>query len=203
MKTLNNIKRMVLVAIVVVLMSTNLEAQKAYHNVSFERGIVELNNLANRLIEKYKIKFDLNNAVTIIEMQSASEISAENELNGLIDNLAENAKFDVIHTISVTEAKPESSELDQLTNELTESMKFDANQTILVTEANEENSELNQLTDELMGSIKFNVNQIISVTEANDENNELDQLTNELISNMKFDVNKTISVEEDQMAVAF
>ena len=169
MKTLNIIKKVVLVAMVVVLMSTSLEGQKSYYYVTFERGITKFNKVAISLIEKYKIKFDLNNAVKFSEMKTATEIMAENELNGLIDILSENSKFDVNRTISVTDANEENSGLNQLTDELMESIKFDANQTILVTEAVGENTELNLLTDELMTDMKFDVNQSISVkTEEND-----------------------------------
>ncbi len=169
MKTLNIIKKVVLVSMVVVLMSTSLDGQKSYYYVSFERGITEFNKMANSLIEKYKIKFDLNNAVKFYEMKTASEVMAENELNGLIDILSENSKFDVNCTISVTDANEENSELNPLTDELMESIKFDADQTILVTEAVGENTELNLLTDEQMKDMKFDVNQSISVkTEGNE-----------------------------------
>ncbi len=168
MKTLNIIKKVVLVAMVVVLMSTSLEGQKSYYYVSFERGITKFNKVANSLIEKYKIKFDLNNAVKFSEIKTATEIMAENELNGLIDILSENSKFDVNRTILVTDANEENSGLNQLTDELMESIKFDANQTILVTEAVGENIELNLLIDEQMNDMKFDVNQSISVkTEEN------------------------------------
>lgn len=170
MKTLNILKKVVLVAMVVVLMSTSLDGQKSYYDVSFERGISDFNKMANRLIIKYNIKIDLNNTVAVAGIKTASEIAAENELNGLIDILSENTRFNVSHSISVTDANAEINELNQLTDELMEGIKFDANQTILVTEAVGENTELKLLTDELMTDLKFDVNQSLSVKA---EENEL------------------------------
>lgn len=196
---------MVLVAIVVVLMSTNLEAQKAYHKVTLENGITELNNMANRLIEKCKIKFDLNNSVIVSEMQPTCEVAAENELNEIIDNYtASKVKYDVNTTISVIEFNEEDPELNLFTDELMTSMKFDVNESISVTEDGAEITGLDQLTDELIANTKFDVNQTISVSDFNLENTELDQLTDDLITSIvKFDLNKTNSVQEDQIAFAF
>lgn len=203
MKTLNFIKGIVSVAIAIVLMSTTLDAQKAYHKVTLENGITELNNMANRLIEKCKIKFDLNNSVSVSEIHSASAFTAENELTGLTEKLLENAKFDVNQTITVTEDNEENSELNKLTDNLMASMKFDVNESISITEADDENNELNQLTDVLLANMKFDVNHTISVTEAIEENSELNRLTEELMEVNKFKLNNTISVQEDQIAIAF
>ncbi len=204
MKTLNIINGIISVTIAIVLMSTNLDAQKAYHKVTLENGITELNNMANRLIEKCKIKFDLNNSVSVSEMHSLSAFIAENELTGLTEKLLENAKFDVSQTITVTEANEENSELNRLTDNLMANMKFDVNKSISITEAEDENIELNQLSDVLLANMKFDVNQTISVTEAIEENSELNRLMDELMAvNVKFDLNKTISVQEDQIANAF
>lgn len=167
MKTLVNISRVILVAVAIVLVSTNLQAQKAYRNVTLERGIVELNGALNNLIEKCKIKFDINNTLSVNELKNdeAVAIPSENELNELADQLALTVKFFV-------------------------------NKTISVTEANEQNSELNQLTESVMETIKFDVNKTISVSGLNDQEIEINEFANKMMENIKFDVNKTISVQE-------
>jgi len=204
MKTLNFITRTIAIAIIVVSMSTTLDAQKAYHKVTLENGIAELNTMANRLIEKWMVKFDVKNSVTVSELESITEASAENELNGMIYQLSKNVKFDVNNTISVSEASAENNGLDQAADELMANLKFDVTRTISVTEAMEENSELTQLTNQLIENMKFDVNQTNSVAELNEETNELSQLTEALISsNAKFDLNKTNSIQAEQIAAAF
>jgi hypothetical protein len=204
MKTLNFITRTIAIAMIVVSMSTTLDAQKGYHKVTLENGIAELNTMANRLIEKWMVKFDVKNSAIVSELESTTEASAENELNGMIDQLSENVKFDVNNTISVNEASAENNGLDQAADELMANLKFDVTRTISVTEAMEENSELTQLTNQLMENLKFDVTQTNSVAELNEENNELSQLTEALISsNAKFDLNKTNSIQAEQIAAAF
>jgi predicted 3-demethylubiquinone-9 3-methyltransferase (glyoxalase superfamily) len=204
MKTLTFITRTLSIAIVVVLMSTTLEAQKAYHKVTFENGITEINNMANRLIDKCKVKFDLKSSVSVSELESDNEASAENELNGMIDQLGENSRFDVNNTILVSEATPEFAELNQVTDNMMANLKFDVSQTISVANEMSDTSEIDQLVNDQMNDLKFDVNQTISVTEASEENAELDQLTNELLaSNAQFDLSKTNSIQAEQNEIAF
>ena len=130
MKPLNFITRTIAVAILVVSMSTTLEAQKAYRSLTLENGIAEINNMANRLIEKCKIKFEVKNTATVSELESAIEASPENELNGMINQLSENVKFDVNQTYTVVELNDENSELSYLTDTLiTCTAKFDLSKT--------------------------------------------------------------------------
>jgi hypothetical protein len=201
MKTLHDISRMVLTALVALVMVTNLESQNAYRGFSFEDGIYKIHQSVNHLIENGMMKSNPKKSVSLPETPF---LSAESELNSFVDLLAErNAKFDINNTISVVEANEENSELNWLTNELVENARFDANQTILVTEADAENSPVNQMTNELMDNIKFIPDQTILVTEANDENSELNQLTIDLMDNVKFDAGNTLLLQNEQTDLSF
>jgi hypothetical protein len=165
MKTLHKLQKAIFIAIVVVAMSVNLDAQKIYHPVSLENGIHELNASINHLIEKCKIRFDLNNTESVSEL-TASVANAENELNESVDRLVnDNSKFDIDHTNSVSEETSEQVELNQLTDRLLEDIKFDLSQTNSITTMDGDEDELNQISDEQMDGVRFDVTKTISVQE--------------------------------------
>lgn len=180
MKTSTFINSTLFAILFVAILSIPANAQKAYHRISIENGISELNTLGNRIIEKLKIKFEVQNAVSTSE--SDFEAMAENELNEDVNRLIDGIKFESDQTILVTEAGESYQEMDLATEALIPAIRFDVEKTELALDNSEEALALESLIDTQMEQMRFDVSQSATVSDASDAMAELEQLTDTIIN---------------------